>query len=186
MKQLKPIIQKNRGITLTEVMAVVAIIGILAAMAVPSFNELIKQQRVEGAAEGLVAALQNAKAEAIKTNNDMRIVFTPVAVNTDHSTWCYGMTKIGAATCDCTASTDCAAGSVIQSTDYSGITINFNNENTRAFSRLRGGALSTQGTVIFSAGNNKSLGVKLSTLGRIIICKPTGTSISSYTDSGPC
>ena len=59
---------KLHGITLVEVLVVVAIISILAAIAAPSFIGQLQQQRVEGAAEGLVAAMQNAKAEAIKRN----------------------------------------------------------------------------------------------------------------------
>jgi type IV fimbrial biogenesis protein FimT len=86
--------KRNIGITLVEAMIIIAIIGILVAMAVPSFNEQMKQQRVEGAAEGLVAALQNAKAEAIKRNVSVRTVFTPPTTNTDLSTWCYGMVII--------------------------------------------------------------------------------------------
>ena len=188
MKQLKSIIQKNRGVTLPEVMVVVAIIGILAAIAVPSFNEQMQQQRVEGAAEGLVAALQNAKAEAIKRNTTVSIIFAPTTINTDLSTWCYGMTPIGAATCVCIvdadATNDCAAGSVVQSSDFNGITVNFNTSNSRVFSPLRGTV--TSGTIRFSAGNNKTLGVTTTTLGRIRICKDTTSTIGSYTDSGPC
>ncbi|CAA9892961.1 Fimbrial protein pilin [Candidatus Methylobacter favarea] len=176
--------QTSSGVTLVEVMIVIAIIGILAAMAVPSFSELMKQQRVEGAAEGLVAALQNAKAEAIKTNNNMGIVFTPATTGTDLNTWCYGMTPAGAATCDCTVANDCASGSVVQSADFTGITVNFNTSNSRAFSPLRG--TGTQGTIRFSAGNNKTLGVTTTTIGRIRICKDTTSTIPSYNDSGAC
>ena len=75
MNQFLPTRLRYQGVTLVEVLVVVAIMSILAAIAVPSFIEQLQQQRVEGAAEGLVAAMQNAKTEAIKTNNDMRIVF---------------------------------------------------------------------------------------------------------------
>ena len=96
--------QKNTGFTLLEAMIVVAIIGILAVLAVPSFSEQMKQQRLEGAAEGLVAALQNAKAEAVKSNQFVGIEFTPTA-NGTYSTWCYGMTPpaatAAASACDC-------------------------------------------------------------------------------------
>jgi len=194
MKQLKSIIQKNRGVTLPEVMVVVAIIGILAAIAVPSFNEQMQQQRVEGAAEGLVAALQNAKAEAIKTNNDIWIVFTSsgaVCTGTDcadssnaHSDWCYGMTKAGDTTCDCTTANSCATGSVVQNTDYSGVSVTFNTSKSRKFAPLRGTA--TSGTIRFFAENNKSLGVAMTSLGRIRICKDGSSTVTSYTDSGAC
>ncbi|WP_340121142.1 GspH/FimT family pseudopilin [Methylobacter svalbardensis] len=175
--------QKHAGFTLLEVMIVVAIIGILAAMAAPSFSEQMKQQRMEGAAEGLVAALQNTKAEAIKSNASMGIFFTPITTGTDLSTWCYGMAT-AAATCDCTVAGDCASGSVVQSSDFNGITVNFNTSASRNFSPLRG--TGTSGTVTFSAGNNKTLGVTTTTLGRIRICKDTTSTIGSYSDSGAC
>ena len=182
---------KLHGITLVEVLVVVAIISILAAIAVPSFIEQLQQQRVEGAAEGLVAAMQNAKAEAIKTNNDMRIVFTSsggVCTSTDCSNasnanldWCYGMTN--KTTCNCTISDSCATGSVVQGTDYSGVSITFNTSISRNFDSLRGAA--TSGTIRFFAGN-RSLGVTTSSLGRIRICKDNNSTLSGYIDSGAC
>lgn len=179
--------KRNTGVTLIETMIVIAIIGILAAMAVPSFNEQMKQQRVEGAAEELVAALQNAKAEAIKRNAFVGIAFSPATKDATHSTWCYGMTPpaaTAAATCDCTVANSCLTGSVVQSSDFNGITVNFNAAGSRVFNPLRG--TGTSGTIRFSAGNNKTLGVTTSPLGRIRICKDTTSTIGSYTDSGAC
>lgn len=176
--------QKNAGFTLVEALVVMAIIGILAAMAAPSFSDQMKKQRVEGAVEGLVAALQNTKAEAIKRNAATWIVFTPATTGTDLSTWCYGMTPSGATTCDCTDASSCASGSVVASSDFKNITVNFTTPASRTFSPLRG--TGTSGTVRFSAGDNITLGVSTTSLGRIRICKDTTSTIGSYTDSGAC
>ena len=184
MKKEIRFVNIQQGFTLVELLIVIAIVGILATLAAPSFQTQMMQQRVEGAAEGLVAALNNAKAEAIKTNNTMRIVFTPTVAGTAHTTWCYGMPSVGSADCNCTVANDCAAGSVVQSTEFTGITVNFNANNARAFNPLRG--TGTAGTVTFSAGNNRSLGVSVVGIGRIRICRPAGAVIAGYQDSGAC
>jgi len=186
MKKEIQFVRTQLGFTLVELLVVIAIIGVLASLAAPSFQTQMQQQRVEGAVEGLVAALQNAKAEAIKTNIRTKIVFTPTATGTTHITWCYGMVSapVNTDTCDCTVANSCLAGSVVNSTDYKGITVNFNSNNARTFNPLRG--TGTPGTVTFSAGNNRNLGVSVIGIGRIRICKPVGAVVSGYQDSGVC
>jgi len=174
--------KQSLGFTLTELMITVAIIGILASMAAPSFQEQIQAGRVKGAAEVFFGTLQNLKSEVVKTNTPMDIVFTPSGINTEHTTWCYGVVSSpGTETCDCTAS-NCIAGSVVKSSDYTGISVNFTASNIRSFSPLRG--TGSPGTVTFSAGNNKTVGVKTSNVGRILVCKPSGSTVS--TNSGDC
>lgn len=66
---------RESGYTLIELLVVIIIIGIVSAIAFPSFREMINANRLTGAANELVASLQIARAEAIRRN--ARVVICP-------------------------------------------------------------------------------------------------------------
>ena len=90
-----------RGFTIVELMVTVAVLAILSAIAVPSFTNLIRGNRLTSAANEMVALLQTARAGAI--SNRASVTVCP---STDGSTcaaalgsrWIARMTKNGAAT----------------------------------------------------------------------------------------
>src|SRR6266478_77769 len=87
-----------RGFTLVELLTVVVVLVVLSSIAVPSFNELIRSQRVQMAAMDLFTSLLRARSEAIKQNTD--VTLAPAG------TWAAGwMVAVGGTNIDTHAAT---------------------------------------------------------------------------------
>lgn len=76
MKTLALSPQGQKGFTLIEMMVVVVLLAILAALAMPSFTTMIANQRVNSAAQELLTLLQFARAEGVYKRTESTITVT--------------------------------------------------------------------------------------------------------------
>jgi type IV fimbrial biogenesis protein FimT len=76
------------GITLIELMAVIAIVAILLTIGVPSFKYISNSYRVSGEANGLLGDLQFARVEAIREGQTVTVCVSSDGANcSGTSTW---------------------------------------------------------------------------------------------------
>ena len=74
------------GFTLVEVVVVIAIIVVLMAMGVPSFQQAIASSKVRSTAESIRNGLQMARGEAVKLNANVTFTLS------DDTSWTVGCT----------------------------------------------------------------------------------------------
>lgn len=154
---------RNRGFTLMELMITIAIAGILASLALPSFREYILTQKVKSASFDLVAALTLTRSEAIKRNTD--VVMAKAAGG-----WQDGWSvKVGAT-------------ELRKQDPYSGVSISAG--TTASITYSRDGRISA-GPVTFIVNDNASNAQVMSRCIRIDLSGRPNSSISSTDGSCP-
>lgn len=161
--------RRCHGVTLVEILIVVAISGILAAVAVPALSSMQHNKRLRGTADVLVSELRMAQSESFKRQRSVSLSFRETA-----SGWCYGY-SIDAA-CDCREALSCqidGVESVRHHDQHPGVQLNPGVSGNRfSFQPQRGTV--TAGNVTLTGGNGNQLRVVVSGFGRIRICTPTG------------
>ena len=108
-----PIHNPQKGVSAIELMVTVAIIGIIAAIAIPSYQDYIARERLVGASQAIYSQAVLARRQAV-SNNDTRYFF----VSDDSGDWCAYASSASNATC---ASSD--APIYAHGRDYPGVTV---------------------------------------------------------------
>ena len=164
------------GFTLVELVAVVAVTGIVATAAVPSLSGLIDTQRISGVASELASDLQHARAEAVQRNQGVRVSFKPDAA-------CYVIHTGAADQCQCAASgpATCEGGAQALKTvaldDTRHISVH-SNVASMVFDPVHGTA-SPAATLRITGPQGRSVQHTVNIMGRVRSCSPL-SSVSGY------
>ncbi|MTW21807.1 GspH/FimT family pseudopilin [Allochromatium palmeri] len=156
---------RMRGVTLLELLIVIAILGLLLGVALPAMQDLIERNRLKAAAHALAEDLQWARSEAIKRNR-------PLGFSIDTGHWCYGVAPEESG-CDCRR-TPGVAGSCslkrVLGDAFPGVRL----ESTLSLTRFEPRrATAINGSLTLTSPSGSSLKVVLSRLGRVRFCTPT-------------
>ena len=156
----------QRGVTLLEVIIVVTILGILAGLAVPSYQDMIERNRLKEVIDGFKSDMQFARTMAIKRSSN--VVVSRSTGNL--GAWCYGLNY--ANSCTCTTAGSCGIKTVTG--NQFSTTINMATDDTNSTFDFRRGTVGATNTT-FST-NRYTARLVFSNTGRVRICTPSGTT----------
>lgn len=172
-----------RGVTLIELMTVLAVTAVLLMVAVPSFTNILSKKRVEGSLMELATDLQFARSEAVQRNANVRVTF---------GTGCYVIHTVGTTSTSCTQSGNATLGTnaiqvkLVQQDVASTVSFSPNNSLTYLmFDSVRGmatwdGTSTTSGSVnITSSVGSWQLRTSVTPMGRAQTCSPN-SSVTGY------
>lgn len=170
---------KQHGMTLIEVIIVIGILGILASLAIPSYQGFHERYRLEGYAMALVTDIHYVRSESVAQNRGLRISF-----GTDAGGTCYLIHSGNATSCSCssdgtaqcTDTTNSIQKSVALATSL-GIRLQ-SNVTSILFDPSRGTTTPT-GSITFIGQSGNSIRQVVNIMGRTWTCSPQGT-VSGY------
>lgn len=169
-----------QGVTLIEMMVVVALVGLLLALAAPSIRELLATQRLLGIHGELITDLQHARSEAVRRRRPLRLEFAG-----DGSLSCYVMyvDSFGVGDCDCTRPPGSACSGQFE--ELKTVHVPRSTQVSMAASSARAGPVwwdkdtgflgSGEATIELASTVRGRLRVTVNALGRPSTCSPDGS-----------
>ncbi|MGH8807889.1 MAG: GspH/FimT family pseudopilin [Noviherbaspirillum sp.] len=173
-----------RGFTLVELMIGVAVVGILLALAAPSYSTWIQNSRIRNTAESILNGLQLARAEAVSRN--AQVDFALVG----GSGWRVGCPVVTALCPETIQSRPAGEGSssAVTVATVGGPTIRFNNFGRRVLPDPAGGVAVAAINVditpsVMPAAQTRDLRITIDVGGNVRMCDP---NVTSPTDARAC
>jgi type IV fimbrial biogenesis protein FimT len=194
----------NLGLTLTELLATLSVMAVIAAMALPAITNFVDRERLAQAAQDVYVQLLNARSESVSRAAPLFVNFNAVG----NTNWVYGISQNAGCDVDVTVAT-AADACVVVLDDGDGVVdpgdgsvdtgdlmlrryvaanhpnismgiANFTSGGTEIrFDPVRG--TSDAGDIRLVSPNGNQLTIRLGLLGTPRICSPD-SSVVSYSD----
>lgn len=154
---------RSRGFTLVELLLVVGIVALLAAVGMPSYADLSARQRLAAASEQLAAELQQARFDAVQGGRDMHVSLR------GGPQWCYAVSLAPGCDCKQPAATTPAACALRRGDAQAHPDVQLTTERTHAVFDARMGR-AAPGVVARLSVGERSAEVQLTPSGRARAC----------------
>jgi len=159
---------KSAGFTLIELMIVVAVLGALVMVGMPSFRQMMKNYEVRVAAESISNGVQRARAEAVSRNASVEFVLgTGTAWNVN---------VVGGANIESRSSAEGSANAALQALDGSlnvltiPATVTFNSLGQMVANADASAPIRRVNLNATAAGGNQTLRVTIGAGGSARVC----------------
>jgi prepilin-type N-terminal cleavage/methylation domain-containing protein len=96
---------RQRGFSVVEVLMTLVLLALGAALAIPSYKDMMAQRQVSNGAEQLATFINTAQRVAVETNEVVTVSYSRMGA----PDWCIGAAS-GEQACDCTQSDPAASG----------------------------------------------------------------------------
>ena len=150
-----------RGLTMLELVITIAVLAVLGALAVPTLSARLDQQRLYGAAEALMADVNEARFEAARQGRPVHVLMQP------GPTWCWAVTTQAA--CPCGQAQPCELRRALPQ-DHAGVQLLQAQSMHLGATGLAEGA----GNATLESRRGARLRVDVAALGRARICTLVG------------
>ena len=151
-----------RGFTMLELGVMLAVLAVLVALALPGMGARLDQQRLQTAAEALLADVQEARFEAARRGVSVHIVADTGAA------WCWAVAT--SADCPCGQSQACELRKA-GAEDHAGARL----VQAQALRLTPQGQVEVAGSATLESRRGAQLRVEVQALGHPRICSPEGT-----------
>jgi type IV fimbrial biogenesis protein FimT len=171
MNSTKTLNSKQRGVTMIEACITLAIAGILAGSALPSFKESLDKRKVEGFSSEVGTDLRYARSEAVARNTGVRVSFHQgcYVVHTGSRDDCH-CDGLGPAVC----TGDAVALKTVNAESARGVRIVANVSSMRF--DPSNGTTTPAGTVCTVPANGRSVHHVVNIMGRVRTCQPAAAN----------
>lgn len=160
-----PRMRRTAGLTLLELMVTLAIVGVLASLAVPSFGAQLARTHLKAAAERLAGDIADARFEAGRLGVPVHLHFETGAQ------WCYAVST--ADPCACGATATCRIRQTLGS-EHPGVVLERASDLHFA---PADGTVTAVAQITLRSTRGDALRVELTRLGRAKVCAPESTTL---------